>query len=205
MMWADETRAESSEVRVTGREETFAVFFRVHRRGVERFVRWRIGGGTGEVDDVCSDVFYVALRRFDHVADLPESAARGWLLRVADHKCLKTHRSRFRRDRAYRRIATDDDRVGYDPFDDVFMESLGDDGQLAANAREVLAGLSDSHRRVLQLDLDGPISGKQMAEALGATEVAGRLRLMRAKRAFGDAYVQRFGWTEPDSKGEGHL
>ena len=156
------------------------------------------------MDDVCSEVFVVALRRFDQISDLPSNTARGWLLRVANHKCLNVQRSRFRRDRAYRRVAVKPENDGYDPFDDVYLQRLGDDGPIAEHAREILACLPETIRTVLQLELDGPISGREMAVALNTTEGAGRLRLMRAKRAFGAEYAARYGWehTDPDD-GEG--
>lgn len=172
----------------------FAVFFDAHRRGVERFVGWRLGPVMAEVDDVCAEVFLVALRRFDEVGKLPVSVARGWLLRVADYRCAHAHRSRFRRENAYRRIAHDPDVEGFDPFDDVYLEQLSDDGQIAQRTREVLATLSETHREVLQLELGGPLTGREIAEALGTSDVAGRLRRMRARRAFGAEYTRRFGW-----------
>lgn len=197
------TRDKYDEGPRSDREELFAVFFIEHHRGVERFVRWRIGTEMAEVDDVCSEVFFVALMRFDVLSDLPPSAVRSWLLRVAEHKCSNTGRSRFRRDRAYRRVAVDPETEGRDPFDDVYLQQLGDDGQLAERAREVIACLPERHREVLQLELDGPISGRAMAAALGTTEVAGRLRLMRAKRALGAEYERRYGWIEPRLNEEG--
>lgn len=197
------TQAIPDDGREPAREELFAVFFGAHRRGVERFVRLQIGTDLAELDDVCAEVFFVALRRFDLLHDLPLSTARGWLLSVANHKCSNVRRSRFRRDRAYRRVATNPANDGYDPFEEVHLQRVGDDVQIADQAREVLASLPETHRTVLQLELDGPISGRQMAVALGTTDGAGRLRLMRAKRAFGAEYARRYGWTgdRPDEGG----
>ena len=106
------TRERSGDDSESNCDDGFASFYLAHRRGVERYVRWSVGAMAEEVDDVCADVFCVALRRFDEIADLPTATARAWLLRVAAHRCLmpKEHRSRFRRDRAYRRIAIGSDR-----------------------------------------------------------------------------------------------
>lgn len=185
------------------RDEEFAVFFVVHRRGIERYVTWRVGTEWAEVDDVCAEVFVTALRRFDEISELAAPIARGWLIRVADHLCSRHHRSRFRQDRAFRRVASTRGADAYDPFDDVFVQRLADDGQLADQARVVLASLSETYQEVLRLELDGPITGREMAAALGTTETAARLRLMRAKRAFGAEYARRYRWSSEALCSEG--
>ncbi len=185
-------RARSGDDNASKVDDGFANFYAEHRQGVERYVRWSVGA-MADVEDICAEVFCVALRRFDEIADVPPATARAWLRRVAVHGCLKEHRSRFRRDRAYRRFLICSDAGWYDPLDDGFLARLDDDGEVTRRAREVLASIPENHRQVLCLNMDGPLTGMQMAEALGVTQTAARLRVMRAKRAFGAEYMRRHG------------
>lgn len=197
------TQPDSGDGRRTAVNDLFADFFREHWAGVHRFAVRRLGPRLSAADDVCAEVFVVALKRFetDRLWDVAPSVARGWLIRVAWHKTLKEHGSATRWLRLSDRVqgATGE---AYDPFDDVFIEVLSDGGQLAARAHAVIADLSEAHRRVLTLELDGPFSGKQLAEKLGTTDQGARLRLMRARREFAVVYLERFGWPWGDEGGE---
>lgn len=173
------------------RTDDFALFFGTHRRSIERFVRRAVGEGS-EVDDICADVFVVALRRFEEIANLPDSAARSWLFRVAELRGLEHQRSRCRRDRAYGRAAATfvpNER----PVDDEYMR-FDRRVELSNRVHVVLALLQPSHREVLRIymDADGQ-TGRQLAEALGVTHLVVRVRLTRAKRAFRAEYGRHFG------------
>lgn len=175
------------------RNDEFADFFRLHRRGVEAFVRSRLNHQSTHVDDVCADVFVVALQQFDRIGALTDSAARSWLLRVAELRCLREHRSHARFERAAGRFARGLD-AAYEAFDDQHASVLDGDAALAADrVREVIAVLPESYQVVLRVDATEGMTGRRMAAELDATYAAARLRLMRAKRVFREEYVRRFG------------
>ncbi|MFT3855247.1 MAG: hypothetical protein QM733_21310 [Ilumatobacteraceae bacterium] len=122
------TREGSGKGREHDREEAFAVFFNAHQRGVESFVEWRIGRQMAEVDDVCIKVFSAAFESFDRLGDLPFVQVRGWLVVTARNICANVLRLRGRQDRAYGRAAAVLEHEPYDPFDDVWLDALADDG-----------------------------------------------------------------------------
>jgi len=171
--------------------DDFTNFFKTHRECIQRFVT-RAVSERSEVDDVCADVFLVALRRFEEVATLPETAARSWLFRVAELSCLKDQRSRCRRDRAYSRAAAT--CVPNDgPVDDMFVR-LADSAGQSDRVHGVLASLHPSYREILEMCMEaGGPTGRQLSEALGVTHLAVRVRLTRAKRAFRTEYERVFG------------
>ncbi len=184
------------------RDDLFADFFRAHVAGVERYVQVHLSRDAASVEDVCAEVFVTALNRFerDRLWEQPTSVARAWLLKVAWHKCLHEYRSGYRQRRAAERFAEVVDAVPPEMVEDRVLDHLGDDGQVAAQARQVLSELDSKHRTVLELDLFGPLSGRELAMSLGVSHVAARLRLMRARRAFAEHWVRRFGspWTSEE-------
>ena len=171
--------------------DDFTLFFESHRGCIQRFVT-RAVVERSEVDDVCADVFLVALRRFEEVAILPELAARSWLFRVAELRCLKDQRARCRRDLAYGRAAVTCVRNDV-PVDDVYL-TLADSAGRSDRVHVILASLHPSYREILEMCMDaGGPTGRQLAEALGVTHLAVRVRLTRAKRAFRTEYERAFG------------
>lgn len=115
--------------------------------------------------------------------DSAGAAARSWLFRVAELRCLKDQRSRCRRDRAYGRAATI--CVPNDgPVDDVYLR-LADSVGRSDRVHVILASLHPSYREILETCMGaGEPTGRQLSEALGVTHLAVRVRLTRAKRAF---------------------
>lgn len=170
----------------------FAAFVGAHRIGVERFASRKLGSDPAAVEDVCADVFVVALRRFDEISGLPDHRARLWLLRVTELRCLNHYRARSRRDRAYMRVATDP-LTGPDSFNELGFEFLESTSPIAERVQRALAMLSPAYQEVLRLDMFEDMTGPQIAKLLHTTPLAVRLRLMRAKRAFRQTFVEMFG------------
>lgn len=65
--------------------------------------------------------------------------------------------------------------------------------RIEAQARAVMAALDPRHRIVLELAEFERCGGQEIARRLGITHQAARLRLMRARRAFGREHARRFG------------
>lgn len=180
--------------------EVFLGFYGAHRRGVERFVQTRMDTNRADVEDVCSDVFEVAWRRFREVRAEPETAARSWLLRVAELRCLAQRRSRLRRYKAYERVElrpTPDDLL-----EDLYVDDLQRRAEAHARVESVVAALAPSYVEVLRLDMSGRLSGEQMAEILGISHTALRVRLSRARSAFRTEHDRQYGPSGTDSDGE---
>jgi RNA polymerase sigma-70 factor (ECF subfamily) len=145
--------------------EGFEAFYAVHRAWLVRALRPIVGD---EAEDVAQDAMIELFRRWDFISryDSPE----GWLRRIAIRA-------------AVRRRARNIDRPTFERIDAV-LEGRGGAVEDAAVSlvTSVLAGLSEADRQVLVLhDLaDRPLG--EVAERLGTTEVATRVRLLRARR-----------------------
>lgn len=170
--------------------EVFEAFCGAHRRGVERFVQTRLATNQADIEDVCADVFVVAWRRFSEVRTEPEAAARSWLLRVAELRCLTQRRSGLRRDRAYERVELQP--MSDDLLEDLYIDKLQRRAEAQSRVEPVLASLTPSYVEVLRLDRSGRLSGEQMAEILGISHTALRVRLTRARRAFRTEHDRQF-------------
>jgi RNA polymerase sigma factor (sigma-70 family) len=178
--------------------DTFTTFFVEHRVAVERHVRYRLNSDVAEIDDVVNEVFMVALHRFDQVSAFTVSHARAWLRGVATNRCSHRHRSRHRLNRLYERLAERARADAIGSFEEELVATLsGSDNRTRVN--DVLVGLIPSYREILRLDMSSEASGRQMAMAIDSTEVATRLRLMRARRAFAEQYESIFGAAQAGS------
>jgi RNA polymerase sigma-70 factor (ECF subfamily) len=127
---------------------------------------WRVLGryGVADAEDVVQDALIAALT----TPALPHGDVGAWLRAIAARKALDF----LRRGRAARTVS-DDGAV------EPAIESVTDD---VLDARASLARLSATDRAILTLlDLEGYTSA-EVAEALGLTGVAVRLRASRARR-----------------------
>lgn len=74
----------------------FDDLFARYCRYVARLASRMLGAGDAEVDDVVQEVFWIALRRLPHIADIIQ--ARGWLATVTTRVVgRRLRRRRFRR------------------------------------------------------------------------------------------------------------
>src|SRR5882762_3441511 len=78
-----------------GGEVTFEALFRKYSAYVARLAARLLGSGDAELDDVVQDVFWLASRRLEKIADLVQ--ARGWLATVTTRVVRRRlRRRRFR-------------------------------------------------------------------------------------------------------------
>jgi RNA polymerase sigma-70 factor (ECF subfamily) len=81
---------------VAGGPVEFDELFARYGRYVARLATRLLGAGDAEVDDVVQEVFWTALRRLPHIADMIQ--ARGWLATVTTRIVgRRLRRRRFRR------------------------------------------------------------------------------------------------------------
>jgi RNA polymerase sigma-70 factor, ECF subfamily len=144
--------------------------YRDHFQFVWRCLR-RLGVHPNSVDDAVQDVFLVAHRKLDDVAE--RSSQRGWLFAIAS-RVSKEHRRRDGRlwldEHAGESVAVHPDRT---------LEMRGRVRQLD----ELLATLSDPQREVFVMAEVEGFSAPEIAEGLGIhlNTVYSRLRLARQR------------------------
>jgi RNA polymerase sigma-70 factor, ECF subfamily len=133
----------------------WAVMYDRHVSDVFGVVYHLLGGDRGAAEDVCQEVWLLAIDRFDGF-DVSRGAFRNWLLGIARHRALHHHR----------RIATlaanadtDGPSEALPPLDLLELRERAD------VVRAALLCLDSDHRRVLQ---------DKYAEGLSVTEIADR-------------------------------
>jgi RNA polymerase sigma-70 factor (ECF subfamily) len=148
-----------------------------------------------ESDDVVSEVFLIAWRRFD---EIPDGYERAWLYGVARRAVSNTLRGDGRRSALAQRLAGSRGLNPADPYDLVaeYLEPL--DQRLSS----VLNALSSREREILLLVAWESLSPAELAIALSISEPAARKRLSRARQHARDLYRSREQLHA--SQGEGH-
>ena len=133
-------------------------------------------GNPADAEDVCQDAFLTALQKLDECRD-PERFA-GWLLRIVRNQALNFRERRARREgEPLERVTS------------TAMAAGGDDPAREAERSELrerlvaaLDVLPPSQREVVLLhDLEG-WAHREIAELLGTSEGAVRVRLFEARR-----------------------
>ncbi len=149
---------------MTERDEAwFREAFTDHHRAVLSYAVRRVG--LDAADDVVAEVFTTAWRRRDQVPDSPLP----WLYRTARFHVLHRGRSMARQRRLTLRLAgCPDPPGGSDPLGEI------DDGELV---RDVLSRLPERDAEVLMLAAWEDLEPAAIAEVVGCTPVAARVRL----------------------------
>jgi RNA polymerase sigma factor (sigma-70 family) len=153
------------------RRQAFEKLFATHYRAVRGYVLRR--APSSALEDVMSDVFLVAWRRLDSVADDPLP----WLLGVARRVLANQHRAERRRGALTRRLQGRYRESGPD-WEPPEMIS----GELAV----ALASLSVREREALLLVAWEGLEPGRAARAAGCSAATFRVRLHRARRRVAD-------------------
>ena len=123
--------------------------------------------------DVVAETFLVALRRLDEVPEEP--LTRPWLYGVARRVLANQRRGRRRRGDLGDRLR-----------DQLVAAGVPDPAETAvarADVERLLGRLSDTEREVLELSAWEGLEPREIAEVLGISAVAARVRLTRARAA----------------------
>lgn len=140
-------------------------------------------------EELWSDVFTLAYRRLDDLDQLTQQQQRSWLLRAARNLTANSMRQAISRRRAFEQLAREPVHVAQSAEAAYFATvDLGDHADQVALLHRAWLTLSSTQREILTLDALGK-KGPAIAEHLGITHQAARLRLMRARQALRDAYV----------------
>ena len=168
---------------------------------------WRAGIATGSTleevaQEVLSEVVAEALEHADRFD--PSRQPRAWLLGIAANLIKRRQAARAtnaRREPAMGDLYADAQADEHDGelFDRLAaLAGPGPEEAVAANdqAAYLLGLVSPEDRRVLQLAILYDLDGEQLAQALGTTPVAARVRRHRAMNRLRDAWLRQPGSRE---------
>ena len=155
-----------------------------HQDGLKTFA-YRMLGDQGAAEDVAQDAFLALYR---HLSQVPASAYRPWLYRVARNLCLDQLRRRKFKLRLFRDLIRDDDddRSGPMPID-----LAGDTPDEVAETREVREKIEEAIQNLptrfreafLLCEMQG-LSYEDAAAILGCPVKTVSTRLFRARQRF---------------------
>lgn len=152
----------------------FEALFREGYPDVTRYVVRRVD--PDEVQEIVSEVFLTAWRRFDSVPTNPLP----WLLVIARNLVGNEYRRRARVDRLVNKLAVSSRAPEHDPMDDL-VDRVG--------IRAALASLRPLDQEVLRLAEWDDLSPADAATVLGCSVPTYRVRLHRARRRLEAALV----------------
>jgi RNA polymerase sigma-70 factor (ECF subfamily) len=138
---------------------------------------------TAEAEDLTQETFLRAYRRRDSLRD--EGAQTAWLYRIATNVCLDRLRQSARR--APMESETDLDQVDVAEPDAPSLQQVIERDELSACVQSYLNRLSDSYRAVILLHDMHELTSPEIAQLLGESLSAVKIRLHRARRKLGTA------------------
>lgn len=164
---------------------------------------FRMCGQVQDAEDVVQDTFVSAFR---YLKDFREEASLlSWLLKIASSACLKKRRLKRNEPRHHVPYEELTLKVAHEP-------TLGTDrterpDELAQSAevqrlfRTALAQLPPIHREIIALrEMEG-LSGKDVAESLGISESAVKVRLHRARAMMFKEFRKVYNEREDETDG----
>jgi RNA polymerase sigma-70 factor (ECF subfamily) len=148
-------------------------FARLYERYADRLYRYALArtGSEAAADDIVSETMVAALEglaRFDPT----RGSFAGWLFAIASRKLADRGRRQGRMQRLVSRL-----RGAESVHEDALATVIR--GEDAATVRRLLAGLSSRDRELVLLRYSAGLNSSEIAEALGMSSGAARVRLMR--------------------------
>lgn len=154
----------------------FTTLYNATYREVRSFATRRLPD-TDAVDDVVSETFLVAWRRFSQVPADPGEALL-WLYRVAQYGLLNAARGTRRRQALRDRLRAAVPAAAHDGRRVVVLDDESD------SLASAFASLREDDRTVLLLAAWEGLTGRELAAVLGCSDVAAATRLSRARARF---------------------
>ena len=155
-----------------------------HHVRVRRYLARRVG--TDAADDLLSEVFATAWRRWDAVPR--DETQLWWLLACARRLCANHSRSVTRRTSLLGRLAI---RSGSETMRDAM-----DDVVASRDVAEVLVALSPADREVLLLAVWDDLDAAGVGAVLGVSPEAAQKRIARSRNRFAAAWAARAGVSD---------
>jgi RNA polymerase sigma-70 factor (ECF subfamily) len=138
---------------------------------------------TAEAEDLTQETFLRAYRARNSLQD--EGAQTAWLYRIATNVCLDRLRQSARR--APMESETDLDQVEVAERDTPSLQQVIERDEMSACVQRYLNRLSDSYRAVILLHDMHELTSPEIAQLLGESLSAVKIRLHRARRKLGIA------------------
>jgi RNA polymerase sigma-70 factor (ECF subfamily) len=196
---ADQTDQDLEFLR-RARQGDFAAFEALVSRFQQRIygLAWHILGQRQDAEDVVQQTFLSVLEYLESFRE--ESSVATWILRIATNHALKILRKRRGLPTVSLETAADpDDDLAGLPHPDYIAQWRDSPEELAQRAEvrhllhQALAELEEKYRLVFVLrDVEG-ISVRETAEALGLTESAVKVRLLRARLLLRERLIRVLG------------
>jgi RNA polymerase sigma-70 factor (ECF subfamily) len=155
--------------------EAFGELYLRHAVAVNRWFRGRTDDRVAE--DLTAETFAQAVLSLRRFRDEMDGSAAPWLFGIAKN-LLRRYREKQRVDTAARRRLQMP--VRSDDLEFEAAEERASAHRLAADLDGALSLLPASQRRALELRVVDELTYAQVADSLGCTELAARLRVMRA-------------------------
>ncbi|HYN31972.1 MAG TPA: sigma-70 family RNA polymerase sigma factor [Ilumatobacteraceae bacterium] len=170
------------------REDRLRNLIRVHGRTVRACLA-RLERDPASVDDLWVDVFALASERLDELAPLPDSTQRSWLVRTASNLTANHARKNNTRRKTLETLRRDPLPFVPSAEEDAELRLADAESELRSDAlRAALDMLEPAARQVLVLHAIG-YDGPRIAAEMSISQAAARKRLMRARFALRQAYV----------------
>jgi len=160
------------------RQGNLAAFDEIMLRYEQRLLRFLVGmvHDIDTAQELCQETFLAAYRALPRMTG--EVRLSAWLHTIA----LNQARSHYRRPRVRLDV----------PLPDFDLPSRGPDVQDSVAARDlvqrIMARLPEKQVEILLLQVTGGLSCREIADLVGASESAVKVRLFRAREAFRRAY-----------------
>lgn len=176
---------------IAGDRWAFDRLYEKHNEYVYNIVA-RIVGRPEEARDVTQEVFLQVYRSLHGFRQNARFAT--WLYRIAVNRALDCARGSKR----FRWLPLNEAAVMVaDPADS--PQTAAEKNALQDAAQQVLNRVPVQHRDVLVLKYFQDLSIEEIAEILGISETAAKVRLHRARKVFRDQYVKLFGEEMEDA------
>jgi RNA polymerase sigma-70 factor (ECF subfamily) len=161
--------------------EVFDRLFERHERQVFGYL-WRMTSDHALASDLCQETFLRAWQRFDRISTYENPL--GWLLRVATNLAIDALRGQRRLLLLTAPLDDENEPVGGDPTGNVVDREL---------VTQILQSLAPRARAALVLREVYGLSLNEVARTVGATPVATKKMLSRAREQFRVAYLREDG------------
>ncbi len=163
-----------------------ADLFASHHRKIRGYILSMVHD-PAVADDLTQETFLRVHRKLDSVRE--PAAVTSWLYRIATNLCYDWYRKASRQPKLDPLDAADPAAASatQDDSDQIRLDQVVEKAEMSDCVNEFLDGLSNEYRQVILLhDLEG-LTNPEIAEMLGASLDAVKIRLHRARRKLRDA------------------
>jgi len=156
--------------------ENNSVYFKGDYQRIFRYILSMVHD-TAEAEDLTQDTFIRAFRRRSTLRD--EGAKTAWLYRIATNVCLDRLRQYARRDP--KESESDPDQMDIAEPDTPSLQKVIEQDEMSACVNDFINRLPDNYRAVIMLHDMHELTSPEIAQMLGDSLSAVKIRLHRAR------------------------